>query len=128
MKLLLDTQLLLWTAGVSEKLPAKARAELESPENEPYLSIASLWEMAIKRGQRRRDFVVDVRVLRRRLLDNGYMELGISSEHAMMVENLPPIHKDPFDRLLVAQAMAEGFTFLTTDATLAKYPGSIRLV
>jgi PIN domain nuclease of toxin-antitoxin system len=89
-------------------------------------SIASVWELAIKRGLGRTDFRVDPRVLRRRLLDNGYSELPITSEHVLAIENLPSIHKDPFDRLLVAQAMVEGITLLTLDPVVAQYPGPIR--
>ncbi|WP_371869631.1 type II toxin-antitoxin system VapC family toxin [Duganella flavida] len=83
---------------------------------------------AIKRGLRRRDFHVDPRLLRRSLLDNGYVELPVISEHAVAIDNLPPIHKDPFDRILVAQAMVEGITLLTSDHQLAQYPGPVRSV
>jgi len=125
MKLLLDTHLLLWAAGDPDQLSAKALALIEEPDNELFFSAASLWEIAIKRGLGRTDFLVDARVLRRSLLDNGYSELPITSEHAVAIETLPPIHKDPFDRILVAQAMVEGITLLTTDSLVAKYPGPI---
>lgn len=128
MKLLLDTHLLLWAAGVPEQLPAAARPWLEDPQNELCFSAASLWEITIKRGLGRADFQVDARVLRRGLLDNGYQELPISSEHAVFIDSLPPIHKDPFDRILVAQASVEGITLLTADAVVAQYPGPIRQV
>ena len=128
MKLLLDTHLLLWAAGQSHRLPAAARELVCDPENDLLFSVASLWEIAIKRGLGRADFQVDPRVLRRGLLDNGYGELAIAGEHAMAVEGLPPIHKDPFDRMLVAQAQVEGVTLLTMDATLVMYPGPIRRV
>jgi prevent-host-death family protein len=107
-KLLLDTHLLLWAAGDPGRLSAEARALIEAPENELLFSAASLWEIAIKRGLGREDFRVDVRLLRRGLLDNGYGELPVGSEHAVAIDGLPPIHKDPFDRLLVAQALVEG--------------------
>jgi PIN domain nuclease of toxin-antitoxin system len=71
---------------------------------------------------------VDARLLRRGLLDNGYGELPITSAHAVFVESLPPIHKDPFDRILVAQATVEGITLLTADSVVARYPGPIELV
>ncbi|WP_338068579.1 type II toxin-antitoxin system VapC family toxin [Azotobacter chroococcum] len=87
----------------------------------------SLWETAIKRGLGRNDFQVDARVLRRGLLDNGYNELPITSEHSVAIDTLPPIHKDPFDRILVAQAMVEGIILLTADALVARYPGPVRL-
>jgi hypothetical protein len=71
----------------------------------------------------RNDFQVDARLLRRGLLENGYRELEISGDHAVMVEVLPPIHKDPFDRILVAQAVAEGILLPTADPLVAQYPG-----
>jgi PIN domain nuclease of toxin-antitoxin system len=128
MKLLLDTHLLLWAAGDPERLSPAARALISEPENELFFSAASLWEIAIKRGLGRSDFKVDARVLRRGLLDNGYSELPIGSEHAVAIDGLAPIHKDPFDRILVAQATVEGITLLTVDALVAQYPGPIQNV
>lgn len=128
MKLLLDSHLLLWAAGSPERLPEAARTLFMDPANELLFSAASLWEIAIKRGLGRSDFQVDARVLRRGLLDNGYGELPISSEHAVAIDALPPIHRDPFDRILVAQAQVEGITLVTGDATVAQYPGPIRKV
>jgi len=128
MKLLLDTQLLLWAAGTPDRLPAAARSLLDDPQNEPIFSSASLWEVAIKHGLGRRDFGVNARLLRRGLLDNGYAELPITSEHAVALDSLPPIHKDPFDRILVAQSMVEGITLLTADPLVAQYPGPVRRV
>ncbi len=128
MKLLLDTHLLLWAAGQPERLSADARVLLEAPENELWFSAASVWEIAIKRGLGREDFRVDMRLLRRGLLENGYRELPVGSEHAVALDSLPPIHKDPFDQLLIAQACVEGITLLTTDAVVAQYPGPIRKV
>lgn len=126
MKLLLDTQLLLWAAGDPSRLSAVARALIEGPDNELFFSAVSLWEISIKRGLGRSDFQADPRVLRRGLLDNGYRELPVTSEHAVAIEGLPPIHKDPFDRMLVAQATAEGITLLTADSLVAQYPGPVR--
>ena len=128
MNLLLDTHLLLWAADNPDKLTPKARALILAPENELLFSAASLWEIAIKSGLGRDDFAVDARLLRRGLLDNGYGELPIASEHAVATENLPPIHKDPFDRMLIAQAMVEGITLLTADERIASYPGPIQKV
>lgn len=128
MKLLLDTHLLLWAAGEPDRLSKQARALLEAPENELFFSAASLWEIVIKRGLGREDFKADARLLRRGLLDNGYSELPIGSEHAVALESLPPLHKDPFDRILVAQAQVEGITLLTADRNVAQYPGPIRSV
>lgn len=128
MKLLLDTHLLLWAAGQPARLPRRVRALIEDPENEPFFSAASLWEIAIKRGLGRRDFQVDARLLRRGLLDNGYSELPITSEHAVNTDHLPELHKDPFDRILAAQANVEGITLLTDDRRVAAYPGPVRKV
>ena len=125
---MLDTHLLLWAAGEPSRLSPEARALIETPENELLFSAASLWEIAIKRGLGREDFRVDVRLLRRGLLDNGYSELPVGSEHAVALDGLPPIHKDPFDRLLVAQALVEGITLLTSDERVAQYPGPVRKV
>jgi PIN domain nuclease of toxin-antitoxin system len=128
MKLLLDTHLLLWAAGEPRRLSKQARALIENPENELHYSAASLWEVAIKRGLGREDFTVDARLLRRGLLDNGYSELPIISDHVVATDSLPLIHKDPFDRILVAQATVEGVTLLTIDSLLSQYPGPIRTV
>lgn len=128
MKLLLDTHLLLWAAGTPERLPIEAARLIEDEANTLLFSAASLWEVAIKSGLGRDDFRVDARLLRRGLLDNGYEELPILSAHAVMVDALPEIHKDPFDRMLVAQAQHEGITLLTSDAIVARYPGPVRLV
>ena len=126
MKLLLDTPLLLWAAGEPERLSASARALINDPANDLFFSAASLWEVVIKRRLGRHDFKVDARLLRRGLLDNGYNELSISSDHVVALESLPALHKDPFDRILVAQATEEGITLLTTDSLVAQYPGPIR--
>lgn len=124
----MDTHLLLWGAGMPDRLPAKARKLIRDARNEPLFSAASLWEIAIKRGLGRDDFQVDPRLLRRGLLDNGWGELAITSEHAVAVDGLPPIHKDPFDRLLVAQSMVEGVTLLTADPVVARYRAPVQLV
>ena len=128
MKLLLDTHLLLWAAGAPRKLSRQARTLIDDPDNELLFSAASLWEVAIKRGLGREDFKVDARLLRRGLLDNGYGELPIISDHVVATESLPPIHKDPFDRILVAQATVEGVTLLTIDSQVSQYPGPIKTV
>ena len=128
MKLLLDTHLLLWAAGSPDRLPAEARHLLADPQNELLFSAASMWEIVIKQSLGREDFQADARVLRRGLLDNGYAELMITSEHAVAIASLPPIHKDPFDRVLVAQSMVEGITLLTADSRVAQYPGPVRRV
>ena len=128
MKLLLDTQILLWAAGQPERLSAAGRKLLSSRSNELLFSAASLWEIAIKNSLGREDFRVEPRVLRRGLLDNGYVELPVTSQHAVSIDVLPSLHKDPFDRLLLAQATCEGITLVTADAQLAGYPGPVRKV
>ena len=125
MRLLVDTHLLLWAASDSRKLSAKARRTLLAPENALVFSAASLWEIAIKRGLGREDFSVDLHLLRRGLLDNGYEELAITAAHALAVDSLPPLHKDPFDRMLLAQAQVEGIVLVTSDARVAEYPGTV---
>ena len=128
MKLLLDTHLLLWAAGEPQRLSKPARTLIGNPDNELLFSAASLREVAIKRGLGREDLKVDARLLRRGLLDNGYSELPIISGHVVATESLPLIHKDPFDRILVAQATVEGVTLLTIDSLVSQYPGPIRTV
>jgi PIN domain nuclease of toxin-antitoxin system len=128
MILLLDTQLLLWAAGFPERLSAEARSMIEDPGNELRFSAASLWEITIKHGLGRRDFRVDPNLLRRGLLENGYTELPITGRHALATAHLPPLHTDPFDRMLVAQAESEGALLLTADEIVARYPGPVRKV
>lgn len=126
MNLLLDTHVLLRAAGMPERLPDEARGLIEDPETKPFFSVVSLWEVAVKNGLGRAGFNVDPRLLRRGLLENDYTELDVTGAHAVAVDLLPPIHKDPFDRLLVAQASIEELTLLTADKTVARYPGPIR--
>lgn len=128
MKLLLDTHVLLWAAGFPERLSPAARDLLEDLNNELVFSAASMWEIAIKSALGREDFSANARLIRRGLLDNGYAELAIASEHAVEIDVLPAIHKDPFDRLLIAQAMVEGITLVTADEIMAQYPGPIRRI
>lgn len=109
-------------------MPRRAISLVDVPGAVLFFSVASLWEIAIKFGRGKPDFVVDPFPLRIALLRRGYTELPIASEHVMYVSRLPPIHKDPFDRLLVAQATIENITLLTSDALLAKYSGPVRLV
>jgi len=128
MRLLLDTHLLIWSFASSERLSRRARLLMDDPENELWFSVISLWEIAVKRGLDRVDFNVDPRLMRTVLLEHGYRELSLSGDHALGIEALPPLHKDPFDRILIAQAIGEEMTFLTSDKALAKYPGFIERV
>ena len=128
MSVLVDTHLLLWAAGEPEKLPPAARALLQEPDQELLFSAASLWEVAIKHNLGRDHFRVEPRKLRRGLIENGWRELAITSEHAIAAGELPPLHKDPFDRMIVAQARVEGVTLLTSDDLVARYPVHVRKV
>jgi PIN domain nuclease of toxin-antitoxin system len=127
-RLLLDTHLLLWAAAEPEKLSPAARELIAAPENDLVFSAASLWEVAIKTSLGRPDFRVDAGALRRGLGEAGYDELPIFGRHVVAVGGLPALHKDPFDRLLVAQALTEGITLVTADEMVAAYPGPIRRV
>ncbi|MBX3027415.1 type II toxin-antitoxin system VapC family toxin [bacterium] len=111
-----------------KRLSAVARKLINDSRNELLFSVASLWEIVVTRSLGRDDFRVEPRLLRRGRLDNGYAELAIGGEHALAVDSLPPIHTDPFDRLLVAQAQIESVTLLTADPLLGRYPGPIRRV
>ncbi len=128
MKFLLDTHLLLWAAGQPERLSKSARELIENPDNVLFFSAASIWEIAIKSSLGREDFKADSRLIRRGLIDNGYQEIAISSEHAAGVQALPLFHKDPFDRLLIAQSLSEGMPLVTVDPLLSQYPGMIQQV
>jgi PIN domain nuclease of toxin-antitoxin system len=128
MKLLLDTHLLLWAAGQPSRLSRAAHKLMNDSRNELIFSAANLWEIVIKRRLGRSDFQVEPRLLRRGLLDNGYTELAIGDDHTIALDGLPPLHKDPFDRILIAQAMVEGITLLTADPLVAQYPAPVRRV
>lgn len=121
MKLLLDTCIVLWAAGQNEKLSDSARNLLMAPENLLFFSAASIWEIVIKKGLGRDDFRVDPHRLRKMLIVHGYSELPVTDEHALAIEKLPLRHKDPFDRLLIAHAIAEGMRLVTADYNVAQY-------
>ena len=127
MKLLLDTHILLWTAGEPKKLPVKIRGLIEDEENTLFFSAASLWEIVIKNGLGRNDFQIEPRMFRSALMDNGYLEVPITSEHVLFVHDLPPLHKDPVDRILVAQSSIEGMALLTVDQAVIDYGGTVMI-
>ncbi len=127
-KFLLDTHLLLWATIRPDRLPQAVRTLGASPDTQFVFSVASLWEIAIKRRKGHPDFTVDERVLRRALLDHGYEELPILSPHVVAIPEPPTVHSDPFDHLLIAQATVEGIVLLTADATLAQYPAPVQWV
>jgi PIN domain nuclease of toxin-antitoxin system len=126
--LLLDTHVLLWAVAASRRLPADARRSIEDGENEVFYSAASLWEIAIKSGLRRRDFRIDLEALQAALPDAGLEELPVRASHAVALARLPAVHRDPFDRMLVAQAVSEPLVLMTNDAILARYPAPVRLI
>ena len=128
MRQLLDTYILLWVVAESRRLSVAGRSFIGAPEHGLVFSAVSLWEIAIKTGRGRDDFRIDAGQFRRSLFDNGYAELAMTGAHAAAVANLPLLHNDPFDRMLIAQATSEGLTLVTSDPAVAKYPGPIRLV
>lgn len=121
MNILLDTHVLLWAASEPERLQPRARELLLDDDNRLLFSSASIWEVAIKSRLGRHDFQVDARRFGRLLLAHGYQEIAISSEHALTASELPDHHKDPFDRMLIAQARVEGCSLLTVDTAMACY-------
>ncbi len=125
MKILLDTQMLVWAA--INKLPREAVRYVEDTANTLIFSPASIWEVVIKRGLGRTDFTVDPNLLYSGLLGAGYQELPISGRHTLFVSTLPQLHKDPFDRILLAQAAYEVLPLLTSDRMLAQYPAPVIL-
>ena len=123
MKLLLDTNILLWSAeGVLSK---QATSYVLDASNTLYFSPASIWEIVTKYNLKRKDFTTNPEEMYDGLLKNGYVELTLTARHMLGVGALPNIHKDPFDRILVSQAIAEGARLLTSDAILAKYSDSV---
>lgn len=128
MKILLDTHILLWIATDAPHLSRQTRALINNPEHQLFFSAASIWEVVIKRQLERADFQINPQVLRRGLLDNGYSELPISGSHTLAVAILPLLHKDPFDRILLAQAMQEGLSLLTNDAIMVQYQSLVSLI
>ena len=128
MRMLLDTHVLLWCLGGDRRLDRKTAALVRSPASDVFYSAASLWEIAIKSSLRRKDFRVDLEALLAALRKSGLAELPITAAHAAGVARLPPIHRDPFDRLLVAQSMAEPMTLLTNDAALGGYWDGVKVV
>ena len=128
MNLLLDTHLLIWAASTPERLSSEALGLLQNANYQLYFSAVNLWEISIKRGLGRQDFRLNPSLLYRGLIENGYTELVVKSFHCVALKQLPVIHKDPFDRMLVAQAVSEGMLLLTSDSVIAEYPGPIQLV
>jgi len=120
--------LLLWAAADPDRLPTDARRMILDEASIVNFSAASIWEIAIKASLGREDFEADPKRLRAALIEGGWNELAVTGEHAADMIDLPPIHKDPFDRMLIAQARVEGLALITSDAAVARYPGDIRKV
>ncbi len=120
MNLLLDTPIFVWAAYEQARVPPPMREALQDPDNTVWFSTAAIWELTIKSRSGR--FKHDPRVLRRHALQNGYRELVVTGDHALQVGALPPLHKDPFDRVLIAQAQWEGLLLLTVDRWVRRYP------
>jgi len=125
---LLDTHILLWIAADSPSLRAEARGIISNPANDIMFSVASIWEIVIKSGLGRPDFRVDAARLRERSVSAGFGELPIRAPHVLEVSALSPIHSDPFDRILLAQARIEDVTLLTDDEKLLAYGSPARRV
>ena len=128
MRLLLDTRLLLWALAEPDRLDASTKAVLEDASNEVLFSAASIWEIALKAGLGRSDFAFDPQQIFGAALDTGFVELPVRSEAAALVAKLQPHHRDPFDRLLIAQAMSEPVRFYTADPLLPPYSELVTLV
>ena len=128
MNFLVDTHLLLWASISPKKLSGKARILLEDGKNALWFSAVSIWEVAIKQSLKRDEFRVDPRPLRAALFQMGYTELPVEGRQILDLVGMPYFHTDPFDRLLVAQAKAEGMALLTSDRQLAAYGDMVQFV
>ncbi len=128
MRILLDTHVLLWALAEPERLDHDTRAAIRSGTNEVLFSAASIWEIAIKAGLRRTDFAVDPAEIVREARDAGLTELALLSNAAVLVAELPLLHRDPFDRVLIAQAIAEPAFLYTADPRLAPYSKLVRQI
>jgi PIN domain nuclease of toxin-antitoxin system len=127
-RFLVDTQLLLWNVYGSRKLPAPVARLFRDGHDHFFYSAASLWEIAIKAARGRQDFTADTAAIRETLEENGFQELPVAARHAVALSRLPPIHGDPIDRMLIAQAITETMALITTDERLAAYPATIEVV
>ena len=127
MRLLLDTHILLWFLSEPQKLSSSVYASLTDPSIDVLFSVASIWEVAIKASFKRADFGVHPTEIAAEALKVGFAELPIRLEAAALVADLPLHHRDPFDRLLIAQAMSEPARLLTSDAQLRAYSELVTL-
>lgn len=125
MNLLLDTHVALWAITDSPKLPTDARELISLPKTTVWISAATIWEIAIKHSLGRGDMPVSGADAMRHFLASGYRFLAIEAEHAVAIERLPPFHHDPFDRILIAQALTEPLRLMTHDETVARYSDTV---
>ena len=125
MNLLLDTHVALWAITDSPQLPQKARDLIQAPKTTVWVSAASIWEIAIKCGMGRGDMPVSGQDAVHYFQESGYRFLPIDVEHALAVESLPAHHQDPFDRILVAQALVEPMRLMTHDPLVARYSDTV---
>ncbi len=126
MKLLLDTHVLLWVLGAPRRLPKAVRDDLADPDNDVFFSAINIWEIAIKSGQGRARFANDAALIAQEARDAGFVELPVSARHAVAVQDMPALHGDPFDRLLIAQALCEPAFLVTADVQIARYAVPLR--
>ena len=128
MRILLDSHLLIWLVGASDRLPSEARAMIEDAGNAVFFSSASIWELSIKHSTGRARLALHPQVLYEQLVKNEFQEVQVTAAHGLLVSSLETIHKDPFDRILIAQSISEGMLLLTSDEIIGQYSGPIRLV
>ncbi len=128
MKILLDTNILIWVTASPEKVPENILHQIQDTKNTIFFSAASIWEIAIKHTFGKPDFFFNPLIIHQALVENNYTELPITSNHAIAIQHLQKIHKDPFDRMLIAQAIAENMLLMTADQTIVKYPAPVLFV
>lgn len=128
MRVLVDTHMLVWLSAATERLPGRARAIIEDPANEIFFSAASIWELTVKHALGKAEIPIHPRILYNALAENDFPEIAMTSLHGLTAGSLPPIHKDPFDRMLIAQSMIEGCLLLTSDKMLARYDAPVQLI
>ena len=123
---MLDTHVLLWALGAPQRLPAALITDLRDPANQVLFSTVNIWEIAIKAGQKRPTFANDAERIAQEACDAGFVDLPVTAQHAAAVQKLPPLHGDPFDRLLIAQALCEPAHLVTADGQMARYTVLLR--
>lgn len=119
---LLDTHIVIWLAQEPQKLNERLKALLLNKSIKVCFSTVNLWEVAIKKALGKADFDIGVKLLYQHLIENWYVQLPVLSRHYLLVQNLPLYHKDPFDKLIIAQTMSENFTLITKDTIISQYP------